>query len=247
MSRVRPWQVGAAFVFVLGVAVSLSLPIWMAGDTIRSESSSSPTPRWEFGAFAVSSNAGEGEGQHWAEGEYHWVGPIPYEGPGSLCRLVGSSDDGVTYRSQPFYLQAPREDWEREGAGMGREVPPGITGVRAGCRPLTGTRWEVVEPPRLTIHGGDGGRTVIGSAKVEWVGPLLDSTSFWCDVSLYGEDGSLVRESVAGPQGMFWPPGRFKDGPPYVHDVHFLFALKEDAARPVDAELDCSLDPPINA
>ncbi len=73
-------------------------------------------PHWEF------STARAGDKGTVVRGAGLWVGPIPYEGPGSRCRTRAYNDAGsLIYEGHPEYIAAPDEDWERAGGIHGSE------------------------------------------------------------------------------------------------------------------------------
>ena len=201
-------------------------------------------PHWEFPSVSVGPARDEGDDGRLITATALWVGPIPHEGPGSVCRVVAFGADGdVVHRGDALYQTPPRAGWGRMGTMLGTEVDAPARSAEVRCAPFLHD-FEPIGEPRLSVEAGPE-RVVIGTAELRWSGPKIDATSFWCDVSLFDRNGSLVRKSVAGPNPAFFPPQAFEGPPPYKQPVHFLFRLKDDAPVPVEADLDCSINPPL--
>ena len=233
-------RVLAAVLFVVLTTLLLTSPLWSSSRTGDPAPGETVDPHWEFSVRPLPPS----EGERRFEAQQSWVGPIPYEGNGTVCQFIAFDSAGnVTHRDEPFYVADPREDWERSGGARGMSLPTESDDVEVTCEPYSGGGFEVVGEPELVVPPGPE-RSVLGTAKLRWNEPKLQTASFWCDVSLFDAKGELVRQSVAGPNGAFWPPGDFKGLPPYIQRVHFMFRLRSDAPEPVRAEMNCSLEPP---
>jgi hypothetical protein len=236
-------RVLASVLFVVATTALLTVPLW------SSSRKGDPTtvgthPHWEFAVLLLRPTLEESDRQIRFEAEQKWIGPIPYEGTGTVCQVIAFDRAGnVTHRDERFYVADPQEEWERSGASLGANLPLGSADAEITCEPFSGNGFEVVGEPELTTPPGLE-RAVVGTAQLRWNEPKLQTASFWCDVSLFDAKDELVRRSIAGPNAAFWPPGDFKGRPPYIQQVHFLFRLRDDAPEPVRAEMNCSLEPP---
>jgi hypothetical protein len=238
----RAWQIVAATTFALALFGVLALPLLEDRDSPTDPQITTAEPHWEFRVLRVAGSAEEGDQGMSLEAERTWVGPIPYNGVGSVCRVIGLDANGnATHSGERFYLSAPLEEWERTGGAMGAELPADSVDAELRCEPYSGRGFQVVGQPELDVDK----ETVFGTAELRWSEPKLRTSSFWCEVSLFDSAGDLIRKSVAGPNAAFWPPGDYKGPPPYTQDMNFLFQLRSSAPKPKSAEVECSLDRPV--
>ncbi|HVF53753.1 MAG TPA: hypothetical protein VNC78_09140 [Actinomycetota bacterium] len=169
-----------------------------------------------------------------------WVGPIPYDGPGSVCRLIGVDAEGnIVHRDHPRYEAAARQEWQRRGGLMAAGLPAdlGIRSARMDCEVYSGRGWQ---PRRVELAGTESAsQQVIVRAELVWEeeGILFAQTRCTAAVSdadgnLMGDDDQSIRE--------FWPPSQLKKGPPYEMELVFTVHV-ETPSEAEGAEVLCAL------
>jgi hypothetical protein len=201
------------------------------------------TPHWEFPAVTVGDGGTHEDPSATYRAAELWVGPIPYTGPGSACKLRGYLDGRRIFTSErPWYRRAPSPTQGCTGGLIGGGFV-GVVHVDRGeivCTPYEGRGWQSVGEPSVDAVVGQ--PEVLVGADLVWKGEPVELGESWCTVTAYGADGSEVaRGSTAS--GPIWPP-RLLDQRRIA--MSKTFRLRTDSAElgaeAVSATVDCVLN-----
>ena len=185
-------------------------------------------PHWEYPAVAFNSRPGRTS----FEAADLWVGPIPYSGPGSYCRTIGSDASGkVVYESKPMYFEAPDEHWERAGGLMGSGFDRSAADVTVECTPFAGRGWQPVNVEFEVI--GDEAVQVI--APLRFYGSHVPSAAAECDAYVYDGADQLMGTGFQQIRGTYSGRG---------DERHYDLSFRIETDRPEDAvraEVECRM------